>query len=134
MSSHNSDRDPVDQLGKFLMEDLRDRAISHCDALLESRSNAPSRFKLRNDLGSLSEEQQAIVRRCVIFCVDDAIHDFLFRLHERDDSEAQIRLSVDGADVDVLGQDRWGGLHYGPFGEDGWQALYSRYGQQPDEA
>jgi hypothetical protein len=128
------DYEPLDRFGKFLMENLRDRAINHCEVLLEGRYTAPSLLKLQSNLASLTEEQRAVVRRCVISAIDHAIHDFLFKLHERADFENDIQVLVDGINIDDLSETGWGGLHYELFGEDGWEARYSKYGEPPDEA
>ena len=120
----------LDRFGKFLMENLRDKGIASCDILLEGKYKAPALLNLQNALASLNEEQRSIVRRCVVWCLDGATHDFLFKLHERADFERDIQMLVDGINVDDLSE---AGMHYEPFGPDGWQARYSKFGEAPDE-
>lgn len=124
------DYEPLDRFGQFLMENLRDKGSDHCDMLLANRYKAPALLRLQKALASLDEEQQNVVRRCVVSCLDGATHDFLFKLHERSDFENDIQILVDGINVEELTE---AGLHYEPFCEDGWQALYSKYGEAPRE-
>jgi hypothetical protein len=117
--------DPLDMFGQFVMQNLRDRAISYYDNLARGHWKAPSLQALQADLGSLDEGQRDIVRRCVISAVDTAIHDFLFKLQEQADFEHTIEVKVNGINV----EDRGEGLHYEPFGPDGWRARFSKYAE-----
>ena len=124
------DLEPLDRFGKFIMENLRDRGIHWCDVLLASKTAAPSSRELQKSLAAMSDEQRSLVRRCVVACLDVATHDFLFKLHERADFENDIQILVDGVNVENLTE---AGLHYEVFCDDGWQALFSRYGEAPEE-
>ncbi len=122
------DRATLDKFGRFIMENLRDPALERYDGLARGHQKAPSLAQLQADLQSLSEEQRAIVRRCVVSAVDSAIHDFLFKLQEVADFEDDIQVLVDGKNVVRLSD----GIHGELFGEDGWQARYSKFGK-PNE-
>jgi hypothetical protein len=124
------DRASLDKFGRFVMENLRDRCIDDCDRLSAAQWKAPRVQALQSALATFSTEQAAVMRRCFVACIDTAIHDFLFKLQERADFEDDIQVLVDGANVVGLSD----GIHGESFGEDGWQARFSRFGQAPDEA
>ena len=124
------DRASLDKFGQFVMENLRDRCIDDFEMLSAARWNAPRVQGLQAALAAFSTEQTAVVRRCVVACIDSAIRDFLFKLQERADFENDIQVFVDGKNVVGLGD----GIHGESFGPDGWQATFSRFGQGPDEA
>jgi hypothetical protein len=55
-------------------------------------------------------------------------HDFLFKLQEQADFGHRIEVRVVGLNIENQGE----GLHYEPFGPDGWRARFSRYGEPPE--
>jgi hypothetical protein len=120
----------ADRFGAFLMAKLRDAAIDHADALLAARWKAPGLQSLRSDLGRLTPEQRAVVRRCVIEAVESGLHDFLFALGEERDAGARIAAVVDGQDIEAQSD----GLHGELYGADGWFARFSKHGPHPDPA
>jgi hypothetical protein len=120
-----TDRETLDKLGRFLMSNLRDSGIDFIDGLAEGRWKAPVLLPLQADVVALPEETRRLMRRAFVAGIDGAIHDFLFKLTETADFEQDIQLVVDGRDVVPLSD----GLHGEPFGEDGWQARFSRYGE-----
>jgi hypothetical protein len=117
--------EPLDIFGQFVMENLRDRAISYYDNLARGHWKAPSLQSLQAALLSLNEREREIVRRSIVSAVDHAIHDFLFKLQEQADFEHSIEVKVNGINV----EDRGDGLHGEPFGPDGWMAKFSKYGE-----
>ena len=119
----------LDIFGKFVMENLRDKAFADADLTIQGHWRAPGLQRLQAELSKLSEEQQDVARRLVRKVVDSAIHDFLFALQE-DDDEGEVQVLVGGENV-VLESD---GLHGEPFGSDGWQARFSEYGEAAEEA
>ena len=112
------------------MEDLRDSGIRHFDDLAGGKLRSPKDQKLQQDLRGLGSAGVAVARRAFIHCIDSAIHDFLFGLQEQAESESDVRVIVRG--IDVVGASD--GLHGEPYGCNGWQARYSRFGEAPDEA
>ena len=93
------DQKILDKLGEFLMANLRDPAIDFIDMLRAGKWKAPALQSLQAGVMSLPDEAQDLVRRCVVEAIDGAIHDFLFKLVEREDSEADIQMIVDGKNV-----------------------------------
>ena len=121
---------PIDVFGKFLMENLRDKAIACCDSLSCERSGVPRLVHLEDDLRSLNDEHLCILKRCIVEAVDVAIHSFLFQVHEYAEQENAVQVCVNGVNVAHLSD----GLHGELFGKDGWMAQYSEYGESPEIA
>ncbi len=122
----SENRESLDKFGRFVMEQLRDKALGKLDLLITPH-RSPSYAALQRELAGLSERKRAMVQECVRICIDSAIHDFLFKIQERADFENDIQIFVDGRNVVKLSD----GIHGEPFGEDGWQARFSHYGQKP---
>lgn len=120
----------ADEFGAFLMSKLRDAAIDNADGLLSGHWRAPGLRDLQADLGKLTAEQRAVVRRCVINSVDAGIHDFLFALSEEHDAGGRIKVTIDGEDVARQSD----GLHGEPFTEEGWFGRFSKHGVPSDPA
>jgi hypothetical protein len=112
----------LELFGKLVIAKLRDEQIEHCDGLLASRWKAPALQPLQASLASLNDKQRALVRRCLISCVDVGIHAFLFALAESD-SEKGVSVSVAGVNVAEVSD----GLHGEPLGKNGWVAKFSKY-------
>jgi hypothetical protein len=121
---------PLDTFGRFVMEKLRDKAFDTADLTLKGHWKAPRLSKLQKELARLKEEQRDLARRLVRSVVDSAIHDFLFALQEANDLEQSVQIIAHGDNVAAKSD----GLQGEPFGDQGWQARFSRYGQAPDEA
>jgi hypothetical protein len=113
----------LDKFGEFLITNFRDSAIDHVDGLLSAHNKAPDLQTLQADLQRLTDEQRAIVRRCVIESIDSGLHDFLFALQEEYDSEGSIKVTVDGESIAEVSD----GLQGEPYGEMGWQARFSKH-------
>ena len=124
------DAGPLDKFGRFLMENLRDRCLEHYELLAQGKWRVPSIQNLQTDVAAMDERQRDVARRCIVAGVDSAIHDFLFKLQERADFENDIHVIVDGEDVVPLSD----GIHGEPYGDDGWQVRFSKYGARPGEA
>ena len=122
------DRDPLDKFGTFLMRNLRDRAIDNYDRLAQGQWKAPKLQALQQDLAAMTEDQRRIVRDCVVNALDVGLHDFLFALQERADFENDIQVMVDGKNLAEISDGLQGEL----FGEDGWLARFSAYGEPAD--
>ncbi len=118
----------VDKFGALVVNKLRDAAIEHYDGLASQRWKAPALQQLQSDLASLSPDQRAVVRRCVISAIDSGMHDFLFGIVEQHDDDESIHLLVDGHDVAALSD----GLHGEQFTDDGWIAKFGAYSENGD--
>ena len=123
--------DPAaDKFGAFLVANLRDTAIDRVDGLLAAHWKSARLQSLQADLGCLTPEQQAVVRRCVAEAIDGGIHDFLFALGVEHDRGGSIAVIVDGQDVAAQSD----GLQGEPCGKDGWYARFSKHGAFPEQA
>ena len=116
-------RDSLDRFGKFLIESLRDRAIAHYEGLEHEQWKSSSLISLQKELHSLSNEEKAIVKKCVISAIDVGIHDFLFRLQEFGEYDKSIQVIMDGEDIIHLSH----GLNGELFGKNGWVIKFSKY-------
>lgn len=134
----NPESDPVEYFGSFVMREIRDIAIGTMESLLDSEAYLSGCRQLREELGTLSLDQKALVRRATVEAVDSAIHNLLFRLQE--DAERRghpslagfagdIEIKVRGETVPKLGDE----MHGRVWNADGWYAKYSKYGEPPLE-
>jgi len=121
--------DALDEFGRLVMEQLRDKALESADRMLNGDSKAPRMRQLQADLDRLTDEERAVARRLVGHVIDAAVHDFLFGLDEACNAR-WISIRVHGEDIAA----ETDGLQGEPFGERGWQARFSRYGRAPDGA
>lgn len=123
-------KDPrLEKFGRFVMDHLRDRALHHAELMLSGHWKAPSLMRIQAELSALSPVHRQMVFRVVRSCVDASIHDFLFAVDERGGT-GDVSICVDGVDVTTLSD----GIHAEHVGIDGWDALYSKYGEAPEEA
>ena len=120
----------ADKFGAFIMKKLRDEAIDYYDGLARKHWKAPGLQPLQVALATMTPEQRAVVRRCIISSVDAALHSFLFGLGEAHDRNEGIAVTVDGKNI----VEQSDGLHGELFGDDGWYGRYSKHGQPSDPA
>lgn len=120
----------ADKFGAFLMANLRDAAIDRFDSLASNHLKSPATESLRKTLVAMSAEDRAVVRRCVLACVDSGLHDFLFALQQIADFDNDINVVVDGKNI----VDQSDGLHGELFGGNGWFSRYSKHGQNQENA
>ncbi len=120
----------LDTFGAFVMQHLRDEALDYFDGLTEAKWKAPSLKRLQEDLAALAPAERSVTRRCLLAAIDAGVHGFLFSLQEQQEEEHGIRVLADGQDVADVSD----GLHGEPFGDDGWQARFSKYGVAPEQA
>jgi hypothetical protein len=120
----------AEKFGAFLMANLRDGAVDRFDSLASNHLKSPRTESLRKTLAAMSAEDRAVVRRCVLACVDTGLHDFLFALQQIADFDNDITVAVDGKNI----VEQSDGLHGELFGDNGWFARYSKHGQNPENA
>lgn len=118
------------KFGEFLMTNVRDAAIDRFDSLSSNRLKSPRTESLRKVLAGMTAENRAVIRRCVLACVDTGLHDFLFALQQLADFDNDIQVIVDGKNV----VEQSDGLHGELFGDDGWFARYSKHGKNTEDA
>ncbi len=110
---------PLDEFGKFVVENLRDKGIGFAECLVRNHWKAPSLLEVQNKIASLNDDQKVAFITAVTLVVDNAMHDFLFALQEKDN----IQILVNGEDVVQLSD----GLHGEAYSDEGWFAKYSKY-------
>ena len=112
---------PLDQFGKFLMENCRDQGIESSIGLLNNKWKAPILQSMQAELYKLNDKQKEAVQDAFIHIIDVAIHDFLFALQNGYNDDIQI--IVDGENVVELSD----GIHGEPYSDEGWRAKYSKF-------
>ncbi|MDQ0062696.1 hypothetical protein [Paenibacillus harenae] len=115
---------PLDKFGKFIMNNLRDRAIDHYDTLSNGKCKAPSLRQIQAELNQFNEEQKNIIRTVIFSCVGNGIHDLLFALQEAHDNNEKIDVFVDGVNVAEVSDGLQGEL----FTKNGWYHRFSKFG------
>ncbi len=118
---------PLDAFGRFLMEHLRDAVLTHYDDLARGLRRAPALKELSSYMASLGEQEQDLIRRCLIASLDSGIHDFLYHLVLETDNDGRVQVTVDGVNVVPLSD----GLHGEPYTDRGWIAKYSAFEEYP---
>src|SRR5262245_16181811 len=113
----------ANQFGEFIVKSLWDRSIGFFDKLDLGHWKAPRLQQLQKDLATLSPEQVALVRRCVVESLGNGLHDFLFAIGEARDLDKGIAVVVDGVNI----VDQSDGLHGEIFGPEGWMAKYAKF-------
>jgi len=111
----------LERIGKFLMTNFRDSALSSLDTLTSNNAKAPSLQKLQLEISNLSEEQKEILRRVCTHVLDSGLHDFLFAIQEASENNEGIEILVDGEDIAKKSDGLQGEL----YSEDGWIHKYS---------
>jgi hypothetical protein len=122
-----ANREPLDRFGKLIITTLRDPGIAFFEVLEAGQWKAPSLQQLQREVAALTPAQRTTVRRCIVEAIDTAVHDFLLALQEAHDSGSGIRVSVNEVNIAAVSD----GLHGEPFGQNGWRARYSRFGESP---
>jgi len=124
-----SDRDSLNALGKFLMENVRDPAIAEFDFLVKSHWSAPNVQRLQRDLAVLTTSQLDVARRAVIRAIDRGLNDFLAKLQEQADFDGDVELRVHAQNAAKLSANLQNEL----TDDQGWYAKFSKYGPPPEE-
>lgn len=122
--------DKLAAFGQLVALRLRDPAVEGFENFCKGNIKAPALLDLQKEVQALSPEVQSIVHRCLISAIDGAIHDFLFSLQEGECGTHSIEVAVGGESVSELSD----GLHGEIFGDEGWFAKFSAYGQPPEKA
>lgn len=118
------EQDSIDKFGQFITEKLRDNSIDFAQNVMNGHYKSDRLKELQNQLSFLDGSHKKLAMDFVKTVIDTGIHDFLFALQERSCNEGDIVVLVDGEDV-VEESD---GIHGEAYTEDGWYAMYSKYG------
>ena len=125
-----SDASNLEYFGRFVAENLRDRALDDFELLAKRHWKAPALQDLQTALSELPPSELEVARRALRRVVDSAIHDFLFALQEEHDSSGPLEVRVNGEAVAATSD----GLQGEPYSEEGWFARFSRFGKPPENA
>ncbi|AFY96432.1 hypothetical protein Cha6605_5556 [Chamaesiphon minutus PCC 6605] len=124
----NMNSEQLDKLGKFLVEHIRDFNIDSFDELV-ANSYAPFfGRKLRRKVDeNFTQEQLAIVRKIITYCIDDTIAELLYNL-DKNNCKSDISICIDDRTVAENG-DR---LRMELYNDEGWIARFSKHHEEED--
>lgn len=114
----------MDKFGKLVMEKLRDVSIDLCQGLTESRFESPGHEEIQKEIEALSHQQKETLIKCVAYCIDGGINDFLFNLDKASRNSGEISITVNGESIIKLTEN----LTHELYGKEGWQQRFSAYG------
>jgi hypothetical protein len=114
----------LDLFGRFLINKVRDEAISDWQMIVHGRMKGEIADKVRQKLGAFSEEQRKIFLSLVPEVVDTVLHHLLWTLEQEDD--IRIGVTVNNQDVHSLREVSDGLAGELPSSE-GWIARFSNY-------
>jgi hypothetical protein len=117
----------LDQLGRFLMQQIRDVCISRLDGVFDpSKSFSPSdrRFQKSIKKMNLGEDEAKLIKNILTECIDTTISELLYSFECNDEEVRRIGLSIDGSDIRELGSSLQVLMH------SEWFEKFSKYGEQ----
>jgi hypothetical protein len=114
---------PLDKFGKFMVENLRDRALEQNQMLLNGDLRGQNIQELQSRIASLPAEQRELIARLAKDLIDTAMHDILYAFQDAHDRDLGIEVTVDGANV----ADESGMLNGEHLGSNGWIDRFSKF-------
>jgi len=115
--------DDLSKFGKFIVQNLRDRAIEQHLMMQSGRFRGARAQALQSRLATMKPEDRETVRELMEDAIDTALHDLLFALQDSHDRSLGIEVLVNGENV----AERSGALQSEPLGDEGWIARFSRF-------
>ncbi len=113
----------LDKFGKFIIENLRDKAIEQHLLMQQGHWKSPRVQKLQKAIAQLSKEQKEVLLEAVVDVIDTALHDLLFAFQDAHDRKLGIEILADGENVSETS----GMLNGEQLGTDGWVVRFSRF-------
>lgn len=113
----------MDPFGKLVMEKLRDISIELCEGLLDARYDSPGHKEMQREIESFSPKQKEVFLKCITYCIDGGINDFLANLDKASRKTKDINISVKNENILHLTES----LNHELYGENGWQKRFSKY-------
>jgi len=106
--------------GKFLIENLRNTAVSGAKGLVDNAFQSPGHKEYQRLIATFDSKQKEILVRIVEYCTEGAINDFLYHLDEKMRKGGEIQVLVKGVPITELSP----ALYKELWGEGGWWATY----------
>jgi len=117
--------DKLEFLGQTLMRLCRDESIEHIRMVLSGKMKGGKAEAVRQELGLLDPVVLGSVLRIVPAMVDSVLHNFLWMLEQTEELDLVVALDGD----EIRASDESDGLAGELYGEDGWIARCSQFGQ-----
>lgn len=124
----NAPRLAMEKFGRLVIENCKDETVGRFEWLLNDVGASDLSRALSAKIAAIPEETKDALRDCVIESAMNGVHDFLFALQQSQDFGEGIEVTVDGFDI-VQASD---GLHGEIFGEEGFDAKFSKYPTSDD--
>src|SRR4051812_1454313 len=107
---------PLDKFGKFLIQNLRDKALDYHALVQKGHWNDEETKMVQKAITALDTKTKKLISDCVADALATGMHDFLFALQEAHDNEEGIGVVVDRTDVAEVSD----GLNGELYGDNGW--------------
>ena len=114
---------PLDKFGELIMHALRDTSIELCKGLTEANFTAPNHQAMQRQIAHMSDAEKDLLVKCVTYCIDGGINDFLYDLDKACREATKIQLSVDDQNI----AEQTDALHREVHGPEGWKTRFSEY-------
>jgi hypothetical protein len=114
----------LDEFGRLLIQQARDRAIRHWDKILEGQMKGSSAQRAAARLAPFTAEQREVLRRLIADVSDTVLHYLLWTLEE-EAARISINVRVEGGVVANLAEVS-GEFPAELYTEDGWIARFSK--------
>jgi hypothetical protein len=134
----------LDRFGRYIVAPARDGGIKWFDVscahapLAISDEAGPEVKAMNADLNTLAELPPPVrqaIHRTVVYAINASIHDLLVRLSD-ESRQKKCTIMLDGVNLFEGAWENmyWPGLEGGLYGEDGWYARFSQYGEYGDRS
>ncbi|OOM72223.1 hypothetical protein [Clostridium sp. BL-8] len=115
------DKDILNEYGKILISDVRDRTIHSMDMMLSGKMNGVTAKRILEKVSSFSESQLESLKWLIPKIVDLSLHNMLVMIEEND----EINVEISAGDVSNNIKEVSDGLPGELYTEDGWIMKYS---------
>jgi hypothetical protein len=118
----------LDELGKILMERVRDEAIGHWDSILSGKMKDEESQAIHQQVRKMGPQIEALVRALVPRIVDTTLHHLLWTLEQNQERLKLIFVGEEGETDAAADSD---GLPGELYTEEGWIARFSKGPKSP---
>jgi len=115
--------DGLDELGKILMEKVRDEAIDDWNRILSGRMKSDRAQAVHQRVSKMGAEAGALVREMVPQIVDTTLHHLLWTLEQ---NQERLRLTVVSEEGETDAAAESDGLPGELYSGEGWIARFSK--------
>jgi DNA repair protein RadC len=114
---------PLDQFGKELVEEIRDKSIEDLFEVISGKINAPILLELHKKIYSDDISQTESFKLLTIKCVDTVLHNFLWMLEQHEELDLIVNKKNRVISLKSISDGLPGELPT----DDGWIGRFSKY-------